>query len=506
LLANYYTLKAVTRELNEALVGIHCYRAYCFRKDELRIQFANGDTIVALLTPVRGALYLSHNPERLPRKNVASFFPEVSGLPLKSVSMSPQDREITLDFGEYKLQLRFYGSPNAVLSQGDLAVTSFKKLKPENRNRDEPSSVTQLDLLGKRLKSEYEAAQSSGSDKNFLQTLEEPSGVWVYELPENVLLSPIELHTGIENAVGAPRFFAAPSEGVRKVLQERHSLGKFRSAAQALLPKIEQTLARTLKAIDELERAKTQTSRADDSEAIGKALLGKLSEIPRGASKISVDLPEGSREIKLDPKLTSAQNADRYFDRAKRSRDAQVDLRDRRTALERERTILERLKEQAAGAEGTSELEKLSDAFTRLLNQTVFDDARAKSQADDPLAKFRQFTVAGGMRVLIGKSAAQNDELTLHVAKKNDIWLHARGVKGSHGVLQVTGKRDDVVPREAIRQAAEIVAYFSDARTQSLAPVSYTEAKYVRKPRKAEPGAVVMQREEVMMVCPALPK
>jgi predicted ribosome quality control (RQC) complex YloA/Tae2 family protein len=133
------------------------------------------------------------------------------------------------------------------------------------------------------------------------------------------------------------------------------------------------------------------------------------------------------------------------------------------------------------------------------LEQIELREPTVSKEAQTP-SGFREFTVFGGMKVLVGRNAKQNDELTTHVAKKEDLWLHARGVPGSHVVLQSGGRKQ--IPKEAIEQAAELAAFYSEAKTQSLAPVSYTLKKYVRKPKGAGPGAVVMEREEVIMVEP----
>src|SRR5947208_10946311 len=134
-----------------------------------------------------------------------------------------------------------------------------------------------------------------------------------------------------------------------------------------------------------------------------------------------------------------------------------------------------------------------------MLHQTSDDLAEA-----DAISRFRNFTVIGGFRVLVGKNAKQNDELTMKIAKKEDLWFHARHVPGSHVVLQTTNSKQ--IPKEAIEQAAEIAAYFSDAKTQKHAPVAYTRRKFVRKRKGSAPGEVVIEKEEVVLVTPKIPQ
>jgi predicted ribosome quality control (RQC) complex YloA/Tae2 family protein len=110
----------------------------------------------------------------------------------------------------------------------------------------------------------------------------------------------------------------------------------------------------------------------------------------------------------------------------------------------------------------------------------------------------------GKYEIWSGKSAKSNDQLTSH-AHKEDIWLHARGVAGSHTVIRM-GNNKDFPPQQVLLKAASYAAYYSKARGMKSAPVMYTKCKYVRKPKGAAPGAVVVEREEVLMVPPMKPK
>ncbi len=116
----------------------------------------------------------------------------------------------------------------------------------------------------------------------------------------------------------------------------------------------------------------------------------------------------------------------------------------------------------------------------------------------------RRYALADGWIVLVGRSNKENDLLTHKAARPRDIWFHARGVAGSHVVLQ-RGDRKDNPSKVVLDQAASIAAYYSKARTSRHAPVIYTEKRYVRKPRKAPPGLAVCIREKVLMAEPRLP-
>ncbi len=115
-----------------------------------------------------------------------------------------------------------------------------------------------------------------------------------------------------------------------------------------------------------------------------------------------------------------------------------------------------------------------------------------------------RYELPGGWVVLAGKGDADNDRLSLKVARPNDWWFHVRGMPGSHVVLQVDelGEPD----RDALKRAAAIAAYHSKARGGGTVAVSATRARYVTKPRGARPGTVEIRKETVIKVRPALPE
>jgi predicted ribosome quality control (RQC) complex YloA/Tae2 family protein len=125
-----------------------------------------------------------------------------------------------------------------------------------------------------------------------------------------------------------------------------------------------------------------------------------------------------------------------------------------------------------------------------------------KVQAQPEVRPYHVF-VWMGFEIRVGKNARSNDELTLRHAWKDDLWLHARDVPGSHVVVKHQARRP--FPQEVIEKAAALAAWYSKRKTESLCPVIVTPRKFVRK-RKGDPaGAVVVEKEEVVLVKPGLP-
>ena len=114
--------------------------------------------------------------------------------------------------------------------------------------------------------------------------------------------------------------------------------------------------------------------------------------------------------------------------------------------------------------------------------------------------KFRKFEISTNATLYVGKDSKNNDELTFGLGKPNDYWFHLRGGSGSHCILKYSGEGKP--HKELIEKSASIAAYYSSQRNGGFVPVIYTQKKYVRKPKGANPGSVVVAKEEVIMVEP----
>lgn len=120
-----------------------------------------------------------------------------------------------------------------------------------------------------------------------------------------------------------------------------------------------------------------------------------------------------------------------------------------------------------------------------------------------PPPKLYEHRLDNGWTVLAGRTDADNDRLSLKIARPNDWWFHVRSMPGSHVVLQVPDGED--ASRDLLKQAAAVAAYYSKARGGGVTPVSATQAKHVSKPRGAKPGTVEIRKEIVLKVRPGLP-
>lgn len=284
---------------------------------------------------------------------------------------------------------------------------------------------------------------------------------------------------------------------VRAALQREEEAG-LAARRKELLSRLEsrlQKLRRTLAAVDEdLARA----SRAEIDRARAELLLPIASRIPRGAREARVQ--DWSRTdkagvpaevvIALDPALSAAEHAARWLKKAKRYQAAAARIAQRRAEVEEQRADAESLLARAQAAATAAEIQHLE---TRL---PPLREPRSATAAAGRLP-YRTYRTRKGAPILVGRSARDNDALTFRVARGNDVWAHARDVKGAHVVLPGAGETPD---SDALVDALLLAAHFSPQRTAAVADVAWTRVKYLRKPRGAAPGSVIITQEKNVRV------
>jgi predicted ribosome quality control (RQC) complex YloA/Tae2 family protein len=123
-----------------------------------------------------------------------------------------------------------------------------------------------------------------------------------------------------------------------------------------------------------------------------------------------------------------------------------------------------------------------------------------KKKAEAGFKGARRFVSSDGFEILVGKKAKDNDYLTFRIASSLDLWLHAADYPGSHVVVRNKGKKE--IPNRTLVEAAELAAFYSDAREQPKTAVNYTQKKFVNKPRRAAAGLVSLASFKTILVEP----
>lgn len=226
-------------------------------------------------------------------------------------------------------------------------------------------------------------------------------------------------------------------------------------------------------------------------------LTSQLHRVRRGDTHFEFEDFDGTRlSVELDPAISPAENAARLYDQARKRDRAAAALPGmiERATAERQ-SLIELLNRIRAGKAAPAELEAVLSGSDRR------PAARQSSRGTAAALPFRRYRTTGGLEVRVGRGSRANDELTFHHSSPDDIWIHARDVAGAHVVLR-WHDRDANPPAHDLAQAAVLAALHSRARTSGVVPVDWTRRKYVRKPRKAPPGRVRLERAQTLFVEP----
>jgi len=265
---------------------------------------------------------------------------------------------------------------------------------------------------------------------------------------------------------------------------------RFEAAQRAVL----HVTARDLRRLRRLEANLEQDLQGlADAEALrrqGEAILAAPGLVTRGAS--AAELPDPRVEgawlsVSLDPRLEAPDNATRFYTKARRVDRARQQVALRLAGTRSQIAGLLRAQAQAEAAQNVSDLAPA---------------AAAPGRASPQKAGARHYLTSRGLSVLVGRGARENHQLTFVVARPDDLWLHARDTPGAHVILRDPEGRAGA---NDLREAAELAAFFSDARTQGQVDVHVARRKHVR-PARGGPGRVHVFHSDTLRVAPRDPE
>lgn len=303
---------------------------------------------------------------------------------------------------------------------------------------------------------------------------------------------------------GPPSHASGPRPRTLEALRERgpslraRILGAGVEARRRALKKaVKRRIAQLRRRLRKIEADLERVEQVDGLRARGSAILAELARLPQDASEVVVTdwAADPPREITIPigEGRTPREEAERIFHRARKlERGAEIAV-ERHALTEREIAALEELLPDLADAG--------ADALDQLRERAREHGARLPtgpgSRASATRRAHRTFRGAGGAAILVGRSARDNDTLTLS-ARPWDHWLHARGVPGSHVVVPL--QRGEAIGPELLIDAAHLAAHFSQNRGEERVEITHAPRRYVRKPRGFPPGAVRVEREKTILL------
>ena len=262
-------------------------------------------------------------------------------------------------------------------------------------------------------------------------------------------------------------------------------------APAGLLEALDRRGVRAWARVESLQRELDNAPDPAEARRIGDLILARLADVPRGRERVSlIDFDGSIVEVELDPSLPPHENASMCYERAGRAE----------RARERLPGLIARAKAEAQRLDGLLEQARVGELAVEAILAELPSGAKEATRRGASSLPYRTYRSSGELEIRVGRGARHNDDLTFHHSAPDDVWLHARHAAGAHVVLRWRGEGNP--PAKDLAEAAVLAAFHSKARSSGAVSVDWTRRKYVRKPRKAPPGEVLVERARTVFVEP----
>ncbi len=535
MIRHYYTLTHLKNEL-ACIKGFELVECFTQDKGILIMVYADGKSEHVLefsTIPNLESLFIKRRFARA-RKNTVELFPDIKGRAVEKIDVIENNRIIFFDFGKVLSYFFLFGGSrnNCFIVKDGIIIDSFKDAAINFKSKFEISSgnlrsfnefqsnisimeaLTKCDLLLGKYYAEEVCVRLQINKDLKIGDIDKSQGQRILSTAKSLreeclltnkfylystdrkdwLLSLIPLQKNWEMKAEYKSISEAIQNRIVNTIKDRSYSSLYNEISKIVtkeLNKIETNLAH----IDQSEKTE---ERADNYKKWAEILISQPNARMKPGSEIKLTDWEGNDiVIPLDPKLSLIQNSEKYFEKASKSIQAIKERLRLLPAMLKRKEMLKLIEHNLKNANSIKELINIKKSLIDI------SGIRMKTDDQNKETRFRTFDLGEGFTLYVGKNAANNDELTMKFAKPNDLWFHARGAGGSHVVLRLD--KGEKPGKHIIEKAASIAAYYSQQRKSKMTPVAYTFKKYVRKPKGANPGSVVLAREDVIMARPKSP-
>ena len=394
-----------------------------------------------------------------------------------------------------------------------IAPPEQKQLNPFSQEKEKVfHRLSQMDLTPKGIQQQFQGIGFDTAQELVARLTERPNEkmlVWqefftaidtqlspsLYEVAEKEYFTPIN-YRFFDSNTQQKKMYPTLSALLDAFYQEKAEKDRAKQQGGELIRKIENELKRNRNKLKKREQTLKDSENAEDYRRDGELLTTFMTQVPRGANEVT--LPNYYEEdrpitIKLDPALTPNQNAQKYFHRYQKLKNAVKLIGKQIEEAKNEIDYLESVLSQLEIA-GPMDIEVIKEELTA---EGYLKKKSSKKQKRKKPSQPDQYLSTDGTLILVGKNNLQNDQLSLKTAKKTDYWLHAKNIPGSHVII-----KSDQPSDETITEAAELAAYFSKYRHSAQVPVDLVQVKHLRKPNGAKPGYVIYENQKTIIVTP----
>lgn len=293
--------------------------------------------------------------------------------------------------------------------------------------------------------------------------------------------------------------YATISECMEDFFGEKAERDTVKQKVSDLLRFLQNERSKNVKKLDYLHQDLAEAEDADQFRVYGELLFASLHEVKKGDKEVTLtnfyDEEQRPMTIPLDPLLNPSDNAQRYFKKYNKYKNSLAVIDEQLEKTHEEIRYMDNLLQQLAHA-SMNDIEEIRE---ELVQQGYLRDRvkKGKKKKKNDRPTLHVYTSSEGIELLVGKNNLQNEYVTNRLAGPNDTWLHTKDIPGSHVVIRAEQFGDTT-----LEEAAQLAAYFSQAKQSSSVPVDATLIRHVRKPSGAKPGFVIYDHQRTLFITP----
>lgn len=499
----FLTIAKVANELKNKCISSHIIDCLSFRKNEFLIQFSNRKQFSVFLYSAKPFVYVS-DADKIPADNLFHLFKTLTGKRLEQVKLHRNDRILKLEFSDqFNLFIQLFSATSGMTLIGSSYEETYKNAVTDTNDdnyleieavlSDQQLIESNLRFFPDWMLQEIKRSVTIESIKRDLINYQ---SYWIYQGKVKKIISPFEI-SGLQPG----ELVQNGSVQIKYTVIGQVQAESFDKEKNALTKNMVRRISQLQSTIEQLRQYIKNEFSLTEFEHHANLLYSQPDLTTKGKDSITVsdvlNDPEKNITIKLTPNLTLLENANLLYQRIKKFREMK---NEKSFLLQRKSDELQAVQKTSAELETVSTPAELR-AFKKRNQNFLKEHASQETAVSEPFHRIRSVY---GYEILIGKHAKGNDFLLSSVSKKNDVWFHCKGDSGSHVILSHHTK--EMPDKKQLEEAARYAAYFSGQRNSDWVPVTYTFCKYVRKVKGGAPGAVFLEREDVIFVKPVKPE
>ncbi|MCT1171940.1 Rqc2 family fibronectin-binding protein [Lactococcus lactis] len=288
--------------------------------------------------------------------------------------------------------------------------------------------------------------------------------------------------------------FDSLSEMLDTYYADKAERDRVKQVAASVIKKIQNELKKNRDKLKKQERELLATDNAEIFRQKGELLNTFLNQVPNDKSSVTLEnyYTNEPIEIALNPALSPVQNAQRYFHRYQKLKQAVKFLGEQIAKTKETIHYLESVESNLENAD----VAEIADIREELI-QTGYIKQKYRNKKQKMLPP-EKYQAEDGTIILVGKNNLQNEQVSFKLSRRGDLWFHVKDIPGSHVLITGNANPSD----ETITFAGELAAYFSKARYSNLVQVDVLDVKKLHKPTGTAPGFVTYDREKTIRVTP----